>query len=317
VPVLGWQEIVLIGHRLCGRFSHAKKSQNGVVIHNPQGLSTGFPQLSTDLWKKWGINLLTLGVLVIYGVRTTTAVFVTWPQNDEVRFVWQATLTEMGRYLDARPEIEQATIVGWSPDTMDSPTLLLSRARSEATLRHVGTVGEARTLALPAEGMVLQPHELPLNGMLTAVLQEMSTEINSEPSFVVYQLPADIPVAPQFPADLLFSEEIRFLGHDVAQACDSGLCVVRTYWVVENRPAHGRQFFLHGLDDSGQLVSQDDSLHAPAEFWQKGDVLVHVHQLPMVEGMSEIHLGIYDPIPPYPRLTPPDQSGSLLLDLLP
>ena len=52
-----------------------------------------------------------------------------------------------------------------------------------------------------------------------------------------------------------------------------------------------------------RVVAQDDSLHAPPQFWQTGDLLVHIHELSTPPNGTTYHLGVYDPTPQYPRLT--------------
>ena len=234
VSILGWWHLLLGLARFGRKLVNSESSKFSTVIPTYPHLSTGFPQLSPELWKKSWIKFLTLGILVFYGMRTTTAVFITWPQNEEVRFVWQATLTEIGRYLDQHPDIADATVIGWTPDTMDAPTLLLSTTASDAQIRHAGTVGRSRTLVLPPGGALFQPNELPIHAELVTFLTGFGAQTESADLFTLYHLPAVPHVTPQQPADQLFSEELRFLGYDQLSSCAvDAVCLVRSYWRVE------------------------------------------------------------------------------------
>ena len=87
-----------------------------LVMHIIPSLSTFTPRLSTGL-------VIFLGFLlaVITLIGTVRSLFFTWPANDEVRFVWQAALTETATILDGSTEDSPVAIGGWSPATMDPP----------------------------------------------------------------------------------------------------------------------------------------------------------------------------------------------------
>lgn len=69
-----------------------------------------------------------------------------------------------------------------------------------------------------------------------------------------------------------------------------------TYWQVLTQPSAPRRFFLHGLDEAGNLISQHDSLDAPAVHWQPGDVLVQFHEVAVGDAAPvQLRLGVYNP----------------------
>jgi hypothetical protein len=102
------------------------------LIHNSTELSTVFHNLSTDFGGNTGkrfdiirnairnavpagavyfLSLALFAVLFFYHAgRTAQALFTVWPQNEEVRFVWQEALTEAAVYLDNAREAGPVTI---------------------------------------------------------------------------------------------------------------------------------------------------------------------------------------------------------------
>ncbi len=79
-------------------------------------------------------------------------IFHTWPENEEVQFVWQAALTETAAFLDQESGIDQAAVGGWSPATLDPATMLLSMRRRDLRLRYFGSdsmVDPVSTLIIP------------------------------------------------------------------------------------------------------------------------------------------------------------------------
>src|SRR5690606_11546462 len=96
-----------------------------VLIHRVPHLSTLRDKLSTDLETK-GITL-GLGALAIFAAGSTANdLWRVWPRNEEVRFVWQAALTEAAAFLDHSAESGPVAVGGWTPDTMDPPTMTLT-----------------------------------------------------------------------------------------------------------------------------------------------------------------------------------------------
>jgi hypothetical protein len=113
--------------------------------------------------------------------------------------------------------------------------------------------------------------------------------------FTLYELPARLDVGPQYTADGDFGGQLQLLGYDIVEGCaEDGPCSLATYWQV-TAPADGlRRIFLHAVDDSGEIIAQDDRLGAPAEHWQTGDLIIQLLTLP--ETTEELRLGVYDPV---------------------
>jgi 4-amino-4-deoxy-L-arabinose transferase-like glycosyltransferase len=268
-----------------------------VVIHNLGQLSTVFAKLSTETGKFGGKLILTV-VLIFYSGRTANWIYRVWPQNEEVRFVWQAALTETAAYLDNAADTSPVAIGGWSPDTMDPPTMQLALKRDDLDLRYFGSdtmTAPINTLILPHSSgpiRITRPNIRPFAPALENQLADWNAVSDTHDEFTVYDLRLTIPV-PQHQANNNFGNELQFLGYSILSPQSSSLI---TYWQVLAQPTAPRRFFLHALDGNGTIISQNDSLDAPAVHWQPGDILVQFHELAVGDAVpTRLRLGVYNP----------------------
>ncbi len=268
-----------------------------VVIHNLGQLSTVFAKLSTETGKIGGKLILTT-VLIFYTGRTANGIFRIWPQNDEVRFVWQAALTETAVYLDHSPTASPVAIAGWSPDTLDPPTMQLALKRDDLDLRYFGSdsmTASINTLILPHSSgpiRITRPNIRPFAPALETQLVNWGAVVATHNEFTIYDLRFTIPV-PEHPIDAIFDDELQFLGYSILSPHPSSLI---TYWQVLTQPTAPRRFFLHGLDGNDNIISQSDSLDASAAHWQPGDILVQFHELELGDAVpTRLRLGVYNP----------------------
>ena len=274
-----------------------------IVIHNLGHLSTKIRWLSTAPVDKWGVPLLVILLVTFHAIRSARAIFVIWPANEEVRFVWQEALTDAAAYLDRLPGARDVAIAGWTPDSMDSPTMDLTLRRDDLALRYFDP---QRSLLIPAssgEGsrVIVRPTILPIDRALRAPLETAGVVSDTAGSFVHYTIRRAPELAPRLAAAVEFGGEITFLGHTPAESClqsdGAGPCVIVTYWRVLQPPPSERRIFLHVMDAEGTVVANGDGLGAPAAFWRQGDILLQKHEIPReslirAEG---VRLGIYDP----------------------
>jgi hypothetical protein len=241
-----------------------------------------------------------------------------WPANDEVQFVWQAALTEAAAHLDAAAEAGPVAVGGWTPDTMDAPTMELTLRRDDLAL---GFFNPTESLLLPDPGggaaRLVRPAILPLAPELERLLGPWTVlPADAAPGrqFALYRYETLPPLRPTVPNDAIFGDEVQFLGYDPGSTCaDPAVpCTLVTYWRVLTPTGDSRRFFLHLVGPDGAPLAQDDRLGAPAEYWHPGDVVVQLLTLPRSDG--NLQLGVYDPATGT-RLTTATGADHLELDL--
>ncbi|MCL4805775.1 MAG: glycosyltransferase family 39 protein [Anaerolineae bacterium] len=261
------------------------------VIHKVPHLSTVREKFSTELLTR----LVDAGLIILLlftAFNTWSGLWQVWPRNEEVRFVWQAALTEAAAYLDSVPESGPVAVGGWTPETMDAPTMALTLRREDLSLRFFDP-SHSLILPAPANGQnirVVRPAILPLAPYLQSLVSPWEQDWGE---FALYAVPVDANITPAVPLAADFGE-LQLTGYDVVDGCAAGeACTVATYWRVMEATGEPRRVFLHAVDGAGEVVSQDDRLGAPAEYWQPGDQIVQLLTVPTTT--SELRLGVYDP----------------------
>jgi hypothetical protein len=264
--------------------------------------------------------LVALGLIALFlfhGWRTAGALLRIWPENEEVQFVWQAALTEAARYLDGSADAGPVAIGGWTPETMDPPTMELVLRREDLALRFFdprkGVIfpageqasGEAEKQIVNSDNpqssihgpqsRVVRPAILPFHPLVEDTLGRLGAEIEEGDGFVVYQLAGPV-VQPQFPVEAMFGNELQLLGYGVDEPCEITACAVATYWQVVGTAAGPRHLFLHVVDEAGEIIAQDDGLGSPAAHWRAGDIIVQVHEGLNAESGAQLRVGVYNPV---------------------
>ena len=241
-----------------------------LVIHNLGQLSTVSRHLSTRSSK-----ILLLTIILFYAARTSVLLFQAWPAGGDVPFVWQAAFTEMADYLDGRTDLTTASIAGWSPSTMDSPTLTLLRQNDDLPLSHFDP--QEGTLILPnAEPVVvLRPSDLPLDPFWENQLQAWEMKVEENGRFTSYTLPAQPTIELENPLDVQFGEELTLLGYEWVE--NGNLLLA---WRVTAVPTSPRQLFIHSLAGDGRQLADTYRFDAPDPqgiwfpHWQPGDLIL-------------------------------------------
>jgi 4-amino-4-deoxy-L-arabinose transferase-like glycosyltransferase len=284
-----------------------------LVIHILSRLSTVMHWLSTRctrLCSQLGAAILFLYLIVL----TQRALFHIWPQNEEVQFVWQAALTNAATYLDSAADTGPVAIGGWTPSTMDPPTMRLSLRRDDLKLSFFNPES---TLILPASGSsqtvrILRPTILELQPILAEKLAFWGASARDMNGFTLYTLPGTPSIVPRFPSDALFGDQLRFMGYDLLSVQPASIELI-TYWRVAALADGPRRLYLRLMDQDGRVAAEEYSLDASdlrsQNHWQPGDNILQHHTLRSGETLSagmaepiELLVGVYDPnsCPPLP-----------------
>ena len=262
-----------------------------LLMHSLGQLSTVFRHLSTRSYK-----ILVLTIVLVYAARTSVLLFQTWPNGGDVPFVWQAAFTEIAETLDGRSDLSAAAIAGWSPSTMDSPTMTLLRQNDDLPLSHFDP--QDGTLILPnaAPMVVLRPSDLPLDPFWDDQLQTWGADVKVNGRFTIYTLPQQPPAELANPLEVQFGDEISLLGYE--WLADGELLLV---WRVTAVPTAPRQQFIHSLAADGSQLADAYRFDAPDPqgiwfpHWQPSDLILQHLTPPALGNSAQLRLGWFDP----------------------
>jgi 4-amino-4-deoxy-L-arabinose transferase-like glycosyltransferase len=272
------------------------------VIHYFVGLSTVFPRLSPNTWRNLMLVAL-IGLFVLYIGRTARSLFKIWPNNEEVKFVWQQSLTSAAGYLDTNSASGPVAIGGWTPETMDSPTMMLSLRRDDLDLRYFDPTQSLIIPAITADqrSRIIRPTILPFDPYLETQVNMWGFDGQDMTGFTKYEINSAPNVRPEIAKDVTFENQLTFLGFDSFHLGDkteaNSEINLTTYWRVDEPPTDPRKLFLHLVAEDGDIVDQSDGLGAPAAYWQKGDLIMQRHELviPSTNSSYTLRLGVYNP----------------------
>ena len=258
-----------------------------ILIHKLLELSTVSSQLSTKN-RKLLLTILIFTFSLLYLGRTVRDIFFVWPTSDEIPFVWQSAFRDVAQFLD-ESDVKSVSLAGWSPETMDSPSMTLLRQNDEIAISHFDPQDGA--LIIPTSKQIFRPMDLPLDPFWEAQLNEWDTTITPRDQFTHYAL-HNTP-SPQTLMSDHFGNELRFSGHDLVDD------QVVTYWQVTAVPDSARQLFVHFLDADGNQISESYYFDRPDPqglwfpHWQEGDLILQLHLVP--EGTQQVRMGWFDP----------------------
>jgi hypothetical protein len=156
-------------HKFNQPLTRVKDDIKSEVIHRFPRLSTVIHQFSTGFFKNAPILALTIGGGVV--LRTILLTFVVWPVGGDVPFVWQTALAEMAGEMAANPE-RPAALAGWSPETLDRPSLTLLAAGEALPASHFSPQEGGLIVSAGARPWLLRPADLPLDPYWEAQLLE-------------------------------------------------------------------------------------------------------------------------------------------------
>jgi hypothetical protein len=127
--------------------------------------------------------------------------------------------------------------------------------------------------------------------------------------------------SPTSSADIIFGEQIRLLGHDLACEQDISGCDLRLYWEALAPVDRDYTVFVHLLDANSAIIAQDDAPPGdpffPTSTWLSGEVIVDNHHLALPAaappGVYRVIVGLYH-WPTGDRLQAVDGEGNPLGD---
>lgn len=259
--------------------------------------------------------LLSVGWLVFVGGLTIRDYFGHWGQLPSVRAAYQATLVATLHDLADEPADQPLVLSTVYPGPAHDPSIGLVFSGQQDNWRWVDS---RLALLFPAGqgSQLLSDAATPPHAAFGAWLDPLEKVLlrpdDLNPSYTRYQMQPN-----QWPLSAnpsLFGQNgrpaLRLLGSQwlAASYRPGDVAELMLVWQVLDPAGVGPQLpviettdvvmFTHVLNPAGQIVSQQDALHAPSWDWQAGDVVVQIQQLWLAgdvpAGSYSTIVGLYD-----------------------
>lgn len=280
--------------------------------------ATGFITAATLITRRWGrpAQIASAVILALWlffvGLTTILDYFIRWAQSPDVRAAYQHTLVETLEYLEGQSPNKATVISTVYPGPAHDPSIArVLLAGNPAELRWV----DARRAIIYPGGQAAQliiPSSTPLHPAFVDLVRPVDTvEVRPDdldPAFTSYDLldPAwDLTDSSANFGDALELIGARWLGDSVRPGETAELI---TIWQVTDPEKVGpivppafetdMVLFTHVIDDTGDIIAQQDSLEAPSWDWQAGDFFLQVHPVVIPKrvapGLYDTTVGAYD-----------------------
>lgn len=273
--------------------------------------ATGFITMATFITRRWGCPaqiasavILTLWLFFV-GLTTLLDYFIHWAQSPDVRAAYQHTLVEALEYLEGQSPNKTTVISTIYPGPAHDPSIArVLLAGDQADLRWV----DARRAIIYPGGQAAQlilPSSTPLHPAFAGLVRPVDTvEIRPDdldPAFTAYDMLDTTWDLADSSAN--FGNALELIGSRwLDDSIRPGeMAELITIWRVIDPDKVGpivppafetdMVLFTHVIDDTGDIIVQQDSLEAPSWDWQAGDIFLQVHPVTIPDGVPT---GLYN-----------------------
>ena len=249
-----------------------------------------------------GIAVILLVIFLLNGFRTINDGFRRWPAALETRLKYQTVLLDMARHWQAE-QTDNWVVAESFFEPIDADSLRRDLGAKDGDTRWIQTGPEvAGAIVFPAEAgpgrLYVPEYAASSTDLLRAVGVAERPLFRSldQPSFAVYDLPAQPPIA-QPVEPLTLDGVVTFLGYEIVPVTPERPLRLFSYWQVEVALPDDLTTFAHLLSADGSVFAQHDGLDAVPPTLQPGDLFVQRHILPLPELATEqsftLQLGLY------------------------
>jgi hypothetical protein len=261
-------------------------------------------------------GVLVFAILALNVTLTIHDYFGVWNKSDPVRWEHQATVTEMGRYVDAHPELRDVAFMGNAVD-YHSPWM---KVGNSLTSRRTDArwFNPARSLVWDPSGPMTyflpfrDPNPVTFNQIVSdafysAVTQTLDEKLpDGRPVFTAFAMADAAALDSQATASgtgpFDFGGRWTLIGYEARppQARPGDAIRVLTFWRVARVDASPLVMFTHLLGPDGKLVAQEDRLDVAPETLHAGDEFLQTHRVTLPgdaqPGTYHIAIGLYSPV---------------------
>ncbi len=113
------------------------------------------------------------------------------------------------------------------------------------------------------------------------------------------QAEVSVPISQAVTLPIAFDDQLDLIGYEVRKPIVQAGKNIRltTYWRAKDRSVEPLSFFVHVLDEQGNLAAQWDGYNYSPYYVQPGDIIAQVHFIPIpanfAEGTYRLQLGLY------------------------
>ena len=113
------------------------------------------------------------------------------------------------------------------------------------------------------------------------------------------QAEVSAPNGPAVSMPVAFDDRLELIGYEVRKPIvEPGKNIrLTTYWRAQDRGLEPLSFFVHVLDEQGNIAAQWDGYNYSPDYVQPGDIIAQVHFIPIEAGFAEgtyrLQLGVY------------------------
>ena len=249
------------------------------------------------IWVSYSILLTITCILTIH------AYFRVWNNARDVRVAYHTTMVATLNYLNAHPEIgPDVAISTITPGRFHDPTIARMVLKRQALRIRWFDGRSALVIPNGKSTTYLFSQVATLEPVLASYLEGKRTDqiilrpYDFDPTVDVIQWNSPpVSASPQMTFGNILS---LFDSHITSTQVHSGESFhVLTFWKINRRTDRELNLFTHALNDSRQVIAQQDSLGVPASGWVVGDSFIQVHTINIPPdtqpGTLQLEIGVY------------------------
>jgi 4-amino-4-deoxy-L-arabinose transferase-like glycosyltransferase len=263
--------------------------------------------------RRWGrvFTAACVGWLAVVAAFTGYDYLLRWGQSPEARAAYFHNLVSIADYLDDGSYSGDVALSSPFPDVPLDPFIADMRLHRDDV--RVRWFDARRAVVFPdaAGGLFVLPPNTPLNPYFAGRLNLRLVERvalrpdDVDPYFDVFEWRPRAALAdllPETSQTVSFGHGVELVAYDLLtpEVAPGETVTLVTFWRVRDpgalEPVDPRHYaraaaiFVHVLDETGQIVAQDDRLDAPAWNWRAGDAFAQVHEI----RLDDVSPGVYD-----------------------
>ncbi|HTP09154.1 MAG TPA: glycosyltransferase family 39 protein [Anaerolineae bacterium] len=278
-------------------------------------------------WPKYDGTIIAV-VLIVLTTVSLYDYFDRWATDDTVRREHQAGVAQIARQIDQLPSdhpivFSSGAVMHWNPWSatvfrLTAPIgytatrwfdarsdFIFPRGQTDLTLINAALDDQSAPLdSRLIEDLFPVVEPLPTGGdvysathLVSSLNTRLITLTQAEVSWPLGAPGATLSQSVSLP--VAFADRLELIGYEVRKPIvEPGKNIrLTTYWRALDRGVEPLSFFVHVLDEQGNIAAQWDGYNYSPYYVQPGDIIVQVHFIPIpvnfTEGTYRLQLGIY------------------------